>query len=335
MKKLRLHRGLCLLLALALCLTGALAALPTKPANGYVTDAANVLTSDTINYIVSQNEALTAENGAAIVVVTVDFLDGESIDDYATDLFNEWGIGDAEQDNGLLILLAIGEDNYYTLQGAGLQTMLTSSAMADYNYTYLEEDFAAGDYDSGVRKLFDAYYEWFENDYVSYINNGVGSGNAASSTQPLPEQSAPARGGVSILRVLGIFLGIAIVALIVAALFSSAGSGGGTVFFVGGGRHRRRPPRGPRPPMGGGPRPPVGGGGRPPREPRPPMGGGRPTGGLGGGSRGSFGGGMSRGGGAGRGFGGGFGGGSHGGFSGGSRGGFGGGASRGGGAGRR
>lgn len=326
MKQVRMKRGLGLLLAMILCLSCALAAVPTKPANGYVADAAGVLNSETVSYLVSQNESLSAKkSGAAIVVVTVDFLDGKDIDDYATDLFNDWGIGDAEKNNGVLILLAIGEDNYYTLQGSGLESTLSASTLGDYNYTYLETDFAAGDYDAGVRKLFDALYQWFEVSYDAGVSNGNGMTNSGVQEQPAPGETVPLNRGVNVMRLLGLVIGIAMVAVVVAIVFSSSGRGGGNVIFFGGHRHHRRPPR---PPIGGGPRPPMGGGN--PRNPRPP----RRPGGFGGGfSGGSFGG-MSRGGGAGRGFGG-----SHGGFSGGHSGGrsggFGGGGSRGGGAGRR
>lgn len=327
MKKFAVSRWVCLALALVLCLSGVFAAFPSKPANGYVADVANVLSSDTVSHIITKNESLTAGTGGAIVVVTVDFLDGKDIDDYATELFNTWGIGDADRDNGLLILLAIGEDNYYTLQGSGLQSVLPASTLADYNNTYLEEDFASGDYDSGVRKLFDAYLQWFE---VYYAGQSDYNGQTNLATQPDLQSGEMVEHTYSgfdvVFRILGFVMAVVVIVVIIAvfgSLFGGRG-GGGPVFFVGGPRYRRRPPRGPRPPMGGGPRPPMGGG------PRPPMGGGRPPR-----PSGSFGGGASRGGGAGRGFGGGLGGGSRGGFGGGSRGGFGGGASRGGGAGRR
>lgn len=329
MKQFRMKRGLCLMLAMILCLSCALAAVPAKPANGYVADAAGVLSSETVSYLVSQNKNLTAKNGAAIVVVTVDFLDGKDIDDYATDLFNDWGIGDAEKDNGVLILLAIGEDNYYTLQGSGLESTLSASTLGDYNYNYLEADFAEGNYDAGVRKLFDALYQWFEVNYDAGVSGGNGQTNSTAQVEPTPAGTAAAHRGVNVMRLLGLVIGIAMVAVVVAIVFSSGGRGGGNVIFFGGHRHHRRPPR---PPIGGGPRPPMGG--RGPSNPRPP----RRSGGFGGGfGGGSFGGGMSRGGGAGRGFGGGHSGG-HGGFSGGhsgGHGGFGGGGSRGGGAGRR
>ena len=114
-------KALSIMLLFTLCFTQAALAgdLPSyKQEYGYVADFADVVNADTIAYINQSNEALSEACGAEIIVVTVDFLNGAKIDDYAYRLFNEWQIGSAEQNNGLLLLLVIGEDNYYALQGA-------------------------------------------------------------------------------------------------------------------------------------------------------------------------------------------------------------------------
>ena len=59
---------------------------PTE--NFYVADYANVLSNTTENYIVTENDALYAQTGAQIVVVTVDFIGSNDIEDYAYELFN-------------------------------------------------------------------------------------------------------------------------------------------------------------------------------------------------------------------------------------------------------
>ena len=87
-------------------------ALPDAP-TGYVYDGANVLSSSTESYIERTGSALAEACGAEVVVATVDFTDGEDIADYAYDLFNKWGIGDKKANNGLLILLSIGAEDYY------------------------------------------------------------------------------------------------------------------------------------------------------------------------------------------------------------------------------
>ena len=97
----------------------------------YVADYANVISDDTTKYIIEINDNLYEKTGAQIVVVTVDFLDGMDIENYAYTLFNEWGIGSSTYNNGVLILLVIGEDNYWMSCGSGLESELTPSYMGD------------------------------------------------------------------------------------------------------------------------------------------------------------------------------------------------------------
>ena len=138
----------------------------------YVADYANVIEADTEKYIISMNDSLFASCGAQICVVTVDFTGSSDIDDYAYELFNQWGIGSAEKNNGLLLLLSIGADDYYALQGSGLESRLSSGTLGDLLYEYLEPDFAAKDYNAGVRKVFDAFVNQIEAIYgVSVDSN--------------------------------------------------------------------------------------------------------------------------------------------------------------------
>ena len=157
--------------ALALCIC--LLCLPCasafdvveKSVSYYVADYAGVIEPETENYIVNKNNSLSAQTGAQIVVVAVDFLDGAKIEEYSTRLFNEWAIGDSEKNNGLLLLLAVGEQEYWATQGTGIYRALTSSMLDEYLYNYLEPDFAKASYDSAVRSFFDAILGWYERYY--------------------------------------------------------------------------------------------------------------------------------------------------------------------------
>lgn len=319
--------ALCLILWAAM---PALAAVPQRPANKYVLDEAGVLSDKTEREIIRENEKLFEECGAEIVIVAVDFLGGKDIDDYAYDLFNDWGIGSSERDNGILLVLAIGEDNYYATSGYGLEDYFDGAKFQELFDDYLEEDFAAGDYDEGVEKFFsevldevEDYYDGYEDeytrqedDYGSYdVRDGVSSG-----WHDFLE------------FITGLFwtaVLLVVIVLIVRAFTHGGrggrggppygGGGGGGNFWAGMmlgnmmGRGRRShwgaPPPPPPPGGFGGPRP-GGFGGRP--------GGHRPGGGFGGftggGHSGGFGGGRSGGFGGGGGFSGG--GGTHGGGAG-------------------
>ena len=69
----------------------------------FVNDYAGVLTEETKNYIIQTNAELQQKTGAQIVVVTVKSLEGQSIEEYATELFRKFGIGDSQKNNGVLL----------------------------------------------------------------------------------------------------------------------------------------------------------------------------------------------------------------------------------------
>lgn len=326
-----MKKQLCAFGAALLMMTTWVMAYPAKPDSGFVADEAGVLTQSTIDHINEKNETLFSNTGAIIAVATVEDTQGKDIDDFTYRTFNDWGVGDRDTSNGLLILLDISGDNYFAAPGEKIAKALSDDTIGDILYEYLEPGFAARDYDAGVKAVFDGFYSWYEDYYTDVPDDKY--------------HYAPEVENDYVYTTMGNFyallFGIAVVVLIVfldrmrwnryRRMYLMPGMPPPRVLYspfiwgwsYGGCSHRyRRPPRGPRPPHGGGPRPPYGGGRRP------------PSGGFGGGGsfRGSgFGGGMSRGGGAGRRSSGGFrsGGGS---FRGG---GFGGGMSRGGGAGRR
>ena len=267
------------------------ALIPEPSDSFYVLDEADVLHSDTESYIVSQNDALFDLCGAQLVVACVKTTGTLDIKDYAQAMFNKWNIGSSEKNNGILLLLSIGEDDYWIMQGKGLEELLPSGTLKLMLNSYLEPDFARGNYDAGVRLIFDELIAQFERIYS--ISLPEWDGTSGSSTQtPQTGEESPARRDSSSAGIL-IWAIVIVIVILLIAVFSGFGGGGGY------GRRRRRrryatiyprpynmPPR-PRPSS-----PPPG---QRPSAPRP---GGYP-GGFSGGSRGGAGG-FTRGGGAGR-----------------------------------
>ena len=72
-------------------------AIVPKSEEFFVNDSANILNSDTEKYIIDTNKELEAKCGAQIVVVTVNNLEGRSIEEYSTELFRNYGIGNKEK----------------------------------------------------------------------------------------------------------------------------------------------------------------------------------------------------------------------------------------------
>ena len=117
----KLFRVCVLALALlAMLCAPALAKTVSPGPDFYYLDNANVLSDELKGEIFFANKLLYDACGAQIVVVTVDSTGRDAIDDYAYELFNSWGIGDAAKNNGFLLLLAINDDDYYARTGSGL-----------------------------------------------------------------------------------------------------------------------------------------------------------------------------------------------------------------------
>ena len=159
MKAIRRLTALAACAALAVALAAPAMALLSPTSDFYVNDNAGVLSSSTEQDIVEKNDALYAACGAQIVVVTVNDTEGLGAAEYSYQLANDWGIGSAQENNGVLLLLSIGEQDYQCIQGSGLEDTLPTMTLSRILQEDLEPDFAAGDYDAGVQKTFNALYE--------------------------------------------------------------------------------------------------------------------------------------------------------------------------------
>jgi uncharacterized protein len=108
MKKRLISASFVLMLALALAVP-AFAVVEQSDAY-YVADYAGVLSYEIEQKIISSNIDLEQKcKGAQIVVVTVQYLEGIPSDEYAMQLFNDWGVGSKTENNGMLLLLSTEE----------------------------------------------------------------------------------------------------------------------------------------------------------------------------------------------------------------------------------
>src|SRR6185369_14248362 len=74
-------------------------ASPGAP-TGLVNDFAKVLTADQVTTLEGTLQANRQSTGSEITVVTIPSLGGDTIENYAVKLFEEWGIGQKDKDNG-------------------------------------------------------------------------------------------------------------------------------------------------------------------------------------------------------------------------------------------
>ena len=141
--------------------------------NTWVHDYGNIISEEAEKEINSRIDSLGG--GAQVVVVTVEFFDGYSAEDYAYKLFNEWGIGDKDENNGVLLLVSMGEEEYYYLQGSRLEKKLPSSALGNICDDYLVDDLIDGDYDRAFVNTVDAICDRIDKMYTPTDDEVVNS----------------------------------------------------------------------------------------------------------------------------------------------------------------
>lgn len=140
---------------------------PTK--EFYVNDYANVLSKETEEYIINTNVDLNNKTKAQIVVVTVKSLDGKTIEEYATELFRKFGIGDKKLNNGVLLLCSTGDRMFRIEVGYGLEGALpdgkTGRIQDEYIIPYLKNN----DYDKGIKNGFSAVIKEVSKEYNTTV----------------------------------------------------------------------------------------------------------------------------------------------------------------------
>ena len=233
-----------------------LAGIPEPADYFYVADYADVLTDKTETEILSDSEYLDNQCGAQIVVATVNFTDGMDMEDYAYRMYTDWAIGNSAG-QGLLLLLSIGDDNYWVTQGKGLENQLSAGTLKTILDTYMEPSFAEKDYDKGVLLTYDQLYR--EVASICGVTAGT-SGQTAGTTAGTGQTAAPQTGGAekSGFRLPGVGTILLLILLFLILrkllkLFTGAGRGGGPQPRTHRSAGTPRPGPGPGPGFGAGP----------------------------------------------------------------------------------
>ncbi|RDC59516.1 UPF0603 protein YgcG [Alteripontixanthobacter maritimus] len=138
-----------LVASLALGLAGPLAAQEFPALSGRVVDEADIIPADIEAEIDAKLAALETQSQRQFVVATIPDLGGYPISDYGYRLGREWGIGDEERDDGVILLVAPNDKKVRIEVGYGAEPVLTDglSGLIVQNTIlprFRENDFAGG-----------------------------------------------------------------------------------------------------------------------------------------------------------------------------------------------
>jgi uncharacterized protein len=117
---------------------------------GRVNDNAQILSENarkSLSETLKENEDKTTDQ---IVILTISSLEGESIEDYANNVFNEWKLGQKGKDNGILIVVVPGERKMRIEVGYGLESVIPDVLAGRIIRNIMAPKFREGDYDGGI-----------------------------------------------------------------------------------------------------------------------------------------------------------------------------------------
>jgi uncharacterized protein len=116
---------------------------------GYVTDLAGVIHADSKARLESLCLELEQKTGAQMAIVTVRSLDGETVEQYANDLYTQLGIGAKKENRGVLLLVAPTDRKSRVEVGYGLEPVINDARAGDTG-RLMHSYFVQGNYSGGI-----------------------------------------------------------------------------------------------------------------------------------------------------------------------------------------
>ncbi|NNE36495.1 MAG: TPM domain-containing protein [Rhodothermales bacterium] len=126
------------------------------PSGQWVTDHAGLLSGPDEDRLTKKLRDYARTTSTQIVVVTVSNLGGAPIADYAVELGRVWKVGQAEHDNGAVILVAKNERKVFIATGYGLEGAIPDAVAGRIVRQIVTPSFKQGRFYEGISGAVDA-----------------------------------------------------------------------------------------------------------------------------------------------------------------------------------
>lgn len=168
------------ILALML-LPAAASALEVPALSGRVNDYADMISPEAERLLEEKLRAFEESDSTQVVVLTINSLEGDSLEDFSIRVAEKWKIGQAKKDNGVIFLVV----KMYKLMrievGRGLEGTLTDLLAGRILDNIVKPKFRAGDFDGGFTDGAGAIIEACRGEFTA------DSGRSSASTDGTPE----------------------------------------------------------------------------------------------------------------------------------------------------
>lgn len=125
-------------------------ALEVPQLRSHVNDYANLFSAGTVQKLEQALTEFERSDSTQIAILTIDSLQGESLEEYSIKVAEGWRIGQAKLDNGVILLIAKQEHKIRIEVGRGLEGKLTDLVSGRIIRGDISPYFKNNDYDSGI-----------------------------------------------------------------------------------------------------------------------------------------------------------------------------------------
>jgi uncharacterized protein len=179
-----------------------------------VTDYTNTLSDDDKQRLESKLVAFNDSTTTQIAVVLIKSVGSYDINQYAALLGRKWGVGSKEKNNGIVVLVAIADRKVAIQTGYGAEGAVPDGVTHDIIENDIKPRFKAGDYAGGLDAATDQLISYMKGEYKADKKADKGNGGGAGAA---------------------IFIGIMVLAIILAIFRRRGGGGGGHIIGSRGG----------------------------------------------------------------------------------------------------
>ena len=203
-------------------------ALDVPDMAGPVNDRALVMSESERAELTSYLSDVNAQTGVQIAVLTVKSLEGEAIESYSMKVAEKWKLGQADKDNGALLVVAIDDRALRIEVGYGLEPTLTDAKSGLIIRNKIVPWFKSGNYGEGIIDGAKAIASVATGNAQIGTDTGAGDGTAGARQAAESGDSFDAAGAVALLFFIMLFF---ILRAGVASRFARRGSNGPGAFF--------------------------------------------------------------------------------------------------------
>jgi uncharacterized protein len=154
--------------------------VPNPRADGkWVTDMIDMVDQSTEDRLNALIDAAEKDLSVEIAVVCVDDVDTATPKEFATDLFNAWGIGKADVNNGLLVLMVRDRRRLEMETGYGMESVLTDGWLKSMQEAEMVPRFKKGNFGEGLLVGVRVSIERIRAQKDGIVSDGTGQGQSS------------------------------------------------------------------------------------------------------------------------------------------------------------